>query len=121
MGSPRSFFDGENQDAIGILNDYLKAREPYQEDDDVIDGMFIALANANLVVVKKSEWDDLSSLLNPEEAFPTDALAPAAHHRPSAKPTGSRLRRYRRPRDSKDSPRTGHMPTLPAAVADGGS
>ena len=45
-----------------LMADYLKEREPHQDDNDVIDGMFMSLNTAGLVVVSKVEWKARNAL-----------------------------------------------------------
>lgn len=64
MGTPREYFLGENEKAIGVIHDYIRGRESHQDDLDVAQGCLSEMHESGLIVVSRAEWEKASAWLS---------------------------------------------------------
>jgi hypothetical protein len=63
MGTPREYFLGENDTAIGLIRDNLRTREPHLDDLDMAQSIISQLHDAGLIVVKRDLWERAAALV----------------------------------------------------------
>jgi hypothetical protein len=62
MGTPREYFHGRNQDAMGIIVDALNSRGPHLDDLDFAGTIISDLYSSGMIVVDQVEYDKAKAL-----------------------------------------------------------
>lgn len=64
MGTPREYFLGQNEKAIGLISDNLSTREAHMNDLDMAGSIISQIHNEGLIVVDREEWERAKALVD---------------------------------------------------------